>query len=364
MNRKFLILFPILLLCCSVAFGQDVKLKILSQPKPDMPQNYGTLDLQGSVILRIQFLDFGEIGEITPVKSLGGGLTERAVVAARKIKFEPEIMAGKPVTVTRQIEYYYSWNGGWSFPGDSAALAPPPPGEKGTADAIVAKAIRTLGGPAYMQVRSQVGRGMFSMIKDGSTISFQTFVDVLVFPDKERSDFKLKGVKTVQVNSGSTGWVYDGDQDLIKVQNEGQIASFRQAIRTSLDNLLRGNWKGEAELTYVGKRPATLGKRNDVLRLTYKDGFVVEFEFATDDGLPQKAVYKALNSDGEEAKEEDRYAQFNEISGVKAPFIVDRFTDGSHSSRINYESIEFNKPIPESIFAKPTNVKDAKKSWN
>ena len=33
-------------------------------------------------------------------------------------------------------------------------------------------------------------------------------------------------------------------------------------------------------MTYVGNRPATLGKRNDVVRLTYKDGLVVEFEFA------------------------------------------------------------------------------------
>ena len=125
--------------------------------------------------------------------------------------------------------------------------------------------------------------------------------------------------------------------------------------------MLRGHWKNEAELTYIGKRPATLGKRNEVVKLTYKDGFVVEFEFAAEDGLPQKAIFKRTDADGEEIKEEDRFAQFLEVCQIKTPFIVDRYTNGKHSSRINYESVDFNKTIPDSIFAKPVNPKDAKK---
>ena len=240
-----------------------------------------------------------------------------------------------------------------------ANIANFPKSEK--AESVVALAVKNLGGDRYLEIATQVGRGKFSVIKDGAVVSFQTFLDVIVFPDKERTEFKGSGSRTTQVNSGDTGWVYDGDQELIKIQNEKQIANFKQGIRTSLDNLLRGKWKGEAELTYIGKRPATLGKRNEVVKLTYKDGFAVEFEFAADDGLPQKAMYKIINADGEEVKEEDRYAQFVETGGVKSPFIVDRFSNGKHSSRINYETIEFNKSIPDSIFAKPANSKDAKK---
>lgn len=229
------------------------------------------------------------------------------------------------------------------------------------AEDIVAKAVALLGGNRYLNIRTQVGKGKFSVIREGTVISFQSFVDVIVYPDNERTDFKGNGSKTVQVNTGDSGWVYDGDQELIKDQNESQIANFRQSIRTSLDSLLRGEWKGNAELTYVGRRAATLGKRNDVVKLTYNDGFAVEFEFAVDDALPQKAIYKRTNADAEEITEEDRYAQFIEIKGIRSPFIVDRFTNGKPSSRINYESIEFNKSIPESIFAKPSNPKDARK---
>jgi hypothetical protein len=229
------------------------------------------------------------------------------------------------------------------------------------AEAVLVKAVQNLGGDKYLNVKTQIGRGKFSVIKDSTVVSFQTFLDVIVFPDKERTEFKGGGTRSVQTNTGQTGWVFDGDQELVKVQDEKQIANFKQSIRTSLDYLLRGSWRKEGELSYVGKRPATLGKRNEVVKLTYTDGLVVEFEFAADDGLPQKAIYKRTNADNEEIKEEDRYAQFIDVNGIKSPYIIDRFTNGTPSSRINYESIEFNKTVSDSIFAKPENAKQLKK---
>jgi hypothetical protein len=238
------------------------------------------------------------------------------------------------------------------------AAAQAQPDEK--AAAIVAKAIQVVGGDRYLHVTSQIGRGRFSTIRDNSVASIQSFTDVIVFPDKERTEFKSGPSKTIQTNSGKTGWFFDGDTLAIKDQNAGQLANFTQGLKTSLDNLLRGYWKGQGTLSYVGRRPATLGKRNDVIRLTYSDGFVIEFEFA-DDGTPAKSVYKHTSTDGNEVTEEDRYAQFIEIDGVKTPFIIDRYTNGAQSSRINYDTVEFNKAIPDSVFAKPANPKDLKK---
>lgn len=232
--------------------------------------------------------------------------------------------------------------------------------ERPSAESIVKRAVDAMGGERYLQVKNQIGRGRYSIIRDGGVASFQSFLDVIVFPDKERTEFKHLGVKTIQTNSGRTGWVFDSDAESLKDQNEAQVENFQRGIRVSLDNLLRGYWRGEAELTYVGRRPATLGKRNDVIKLTYKDGFVIEFEFA-DDGTPAKAIYKRRALDDSEVTEEDRYAQFIDVGGVKSPFIIDRFTNGKQNSRINYESIEFNKAIPDSIFSKPSNLKELKK---
>ncbi len=229
------------------------------------------------------------------------------------------------------------------------------------AEAVIKRAVAKLGGEKYLTAKSQIGRGKFSLLRDGQIISFQTFLDVIAFPDKERTEFKSGGSKTVQTNFAQSGWVFDGDALTIKDQTKEQISNFKRGIRTSLDHLLRGGWRKEgAKLEYVGKRQASLGKRNDVVRLDFDDGFKVEFEFA-DDGLPMKSVYKRLNADNEEVSEEDRYAQFIDVGGIKTPFIIDHFSNKAHTSRINYESIEFNKSVPDSIFAKPTSAKDLKK---
>ena len=241
----------------------------------------------------------------------------------------------------------------------SGQSASPPDGQ--TADAVIEKAVQQLGGDRYRNVTTQVGYGKFSLMKGGVNVLFQSFIDVIVFPDKERTEFKGMGVKSVQTNTGNTGWVFDGDQELIKVQTEKQVANFKRGLRTSLDNLLRGYWKGDAELSYVGRRPGTLGKRNDVVKLAYKDGFTVEFEFTADEGTPVKALYKTKNADGEEIKEEDRYGLFIETSGIKAPYVIDRFTNGVHASRINFETVEYNRTVPDSIFAKPPDIKALRK---
>ncbi len=251
-----------------------------------------------------------------------------------------------------------------------SANAQPTAETSAEAEAIVKRTIAALGGDKYLSVTSQIGKGKFSVVREGVVVSFQSFVDVIVFPDKERTDFKGSGSKSVQTNVGDTGWVFDGDKESVIEQSEEQVANFKRGMRASLDTLLRGHWRGEATLSYAGKRPATLGKRNDVVKLTYTDGLVVEFEIGADDSIPAKAIQRRKNAESVETVEgkepveiieEDRYAQFVDIDGIKSPFIIDRFTGGVQTSRINYQTIEYNKRISDSIFAKPANAKDAKK---
>ncbi|CAN5594513.1 hypothetical protein BH20ACI4_BH20ACI4_25800 [soil metagenome] len=229
------------------------------------------------------------------------------------------------------------------------------------AETIVKKAVENLGGEKYLNVKTQVGKGKFSILRDKAVISFQSFIDVIVYPDKERTEFRGGGTRSVQTNFADAGWIYDDELEAVKDQSEEQISNFKRTIRSSLDNLLRGGWRTEgAEIKYAGRRQAGIGRSNHVVKLTYKDGFEVEFEFS-DDGTPMKSIYKRENSEGEAVAEEDRYAQFVDVQGIKAPFIIDHFTGGVQTSRINYETVEFNKKVSDSIFEKPSNPKSLKK---
>jgi hypothetical protein len=137
-------------------------------------------------------------------------------------------------------------------------------------------------------------------------------------------------------------------------------------MRTSVENLLRGWWRKEnAILSYVGRREAGVGRRNEAVRLTYPNGFWIEYEFAAKEGLPAKVIYKATRKkpdtdEGEEVTEEDRLAKPITIGQITAPWVIDHFMNGVQTSRVAYESVEYNTPLAEALFAKPTNIKSLK----
>lgn len=356
---KFLFLMFSTLLFCGLAAAQDSKpLSFLEQLQPELPKNYGTLDAQAMINVKVEFLANGQIGEVSLIRSFIPLLDGRALEAAKKIKFKPEIKDGNPVTVFKVVQYYYSWKSGWKTSSQEISKA----AQDEKAEAILKRAVENVGGAKYLQATTQIGRGRYSIIRDGAIVSYQTFVDVIVFPDRERTEFKSGGAKTVQVNAGDANWIFDGDAQTVNPQNKDQIAGYKRSIRTSLNNLLRGTWRKEAgaKLQSAGRRQAGLGKKNDVIKLVFEDGFAVEFEFS-DDGLPVKAIYKRKNSDGEDITMEDRYAQFVEVQGIKTPFIIDYFENNQQSSRANYETVEYNRAVPDSIFAQPKNAKELKK---
>jgi hypothetical protein len=231
---------------------------------------------------------------------------------------------------------------------------------------IIKRAIEVLGGNNYLKVRTVTGRGYYTQYKDGMSQLPAKFVDYLIYPDKERTEFAGGGTHVIQVNAGDGGWIFDGASKNLKDQKPEQIEDFKFGLRTSLENLLRGSWpKDGAKLSYVGRREAGLAKRNETIRLTYPSGFWIEYEFGAKDGLPAKIIYlrKRKNFDSgeiEEATEEDRLAKPITIDGITAPWVIDHFIAGKQSSRITYESIEYNRPISDSLFTKPATIKGLK----
>ncbi len=229
------------------------------------------------------------------------------------------------------------------------------------AEKIVRRAIEAHGGQNFLAVRALIGRGYVTSYKDGVSGLPVAFIDYFVFPDRERTEFRGAGNRVIQANAGREGWIYDGANKSIRDMKPEQVEDFRVALRTSLDNLLRGWWRQEgAKVSYLGRREAGIGRRNEAVRLTYPDAFTVDYEFGARDGLAVKTIYKRTNKDGEEIAEEDRYGRHLTVAGVTVPFIIDHYRAGAQSSRIGFDSLEFNPAIPDSLFTKPANAKAVK----
>lgn len=233
------------------------------------------------------------------------------------------------------------------------------------AESIIRRAVEAMGGGAYLNVRTVVGRGNYTPYANGVPGDIVAFLDYIAFPDRERTEFRSRGVRSIQTNvgagAGAAGWIYDGMAKSLHDMKPEQIEDFRFAMRTSVDNLLRGWWRKEgAKLSYAGRREAGLARRNEAVRLTYPDGFAVDYEFGARDFLPAKVSYKRKNKEGEEQPEEDRFPRHMTFAGVTVPFVIDHYRANVQTSRINLDTVEFNQPAPDALFAKPASVKAVK----
>jgi len=231
---------------------------------------------------------------------------------------------------------------------------------------IIDRAVEVLGGQKYLNVETVIGKGFYSSFKDGISQDPARFLDYIAYPDRERTEFAGAGIRTIQTNVGDTGWLFDGAVKKISDQTPAQVEEFKRGLHTGLEYLLRGWWKKEGgTITYVGRREAGLAKRNETIRLTYPNGFWIEYEFGAADGFPSKIIYKRMRKDPDtgdevEVTEEDHLFKFITIDGVTAPWVIDHFINGKQSSRINYESVQYNERFPENLFVKPDNIKSIK----
>ena len=90
--------------------GREVttKARILKKPAPQYTGPARQAGIHGTVVMLAIFTDAGEVKNILVLQSLPYGLTGKAVEVARKIKFEPAIKDGLPVSMYFQLEYNFN----------------------------------------------------------------------------------------------------------------------------------------------------------------------------------------------------------------------------------------------------------------
>jgi TonB family protein len=84
------------------------KARILSRPEPQYTEDARKNQVSGTVVLRAVFSSSGQVTNIRTVSGLPHGLTERAMAAARQIRFAPATKDGRAVSQYIQIEYNFN----------------------------------------------------------------------------------------------------------------------------------------------------------------------------------------------------------------------------------------------------------------
>ena len=86
----------------------DTKVRLLSKPEPDYTDEAKQKGVRGVVVLKAVFSASGKVTNIRVVQGLSDGLTERAIAAAKQIKFIPASKEGKFVSMWMQLEYNFN----------------------------------------------------------------------------------------------------------------------------------------------------------------------------------------------------------------------------------------------------------------
>jgi len=86
----------------------DQRARVLSKPEPQYTEEARRNQITGTVVLRVIFSSFGEVTNIRAIQVLPFGLTEKAISAARQIRFAPAMRDGRPVSVYMQLEYNFN----------------------------------------------------------------------------------------------------------------------------------------------------------------------------------------------------------------------------------------------------------------
>ena len=86
----------------------EQRARVLFKPEPTYTEDARRNQVTGTVMLRVVFASNGDVVQIRAVHTLPYGLTERAIAAARQIKFVPAVKGGHPVSVFMQLEYNFN----------------------------------------------------------------------------------------------------------------------------------------------------------------------------------------------------------------------------------------------------------------
>jgi len=86
----------------------DTKARLVKKPEPSYTEKARGAQITGTVVLKCVFAADGTVKNIHVVSGLPYGLTEKAIAAARKIKFIPATKDGKNVSMWMQLEYNFN----------------------------------------------------------------------------------------------------------------------------------------------------------------------------------------------------------------------------------------------------------------
>ena len=222
----------------------------------------------------------------------------------------------------------------------------------------IEKSIEAMGGAKFRQVREMQSRGHYYIFKAGQVVGTSKYTDQTRLPDKSRfqlGEGKNKDLTVFDLAAGK-GWHMEGKKD-IKEATPEEMQQFRQAVRHSIDNLLRDRLREPGmSLFYYGREDVSGRDDVEAVEMIDADNDSVLLYFDLKTHLPTRMEYVEADARGNRRKQATEFYVWHSIAGVMTPFRLDNFVEGQMASQLFLDDIVYN-PSPglsDSLFIKPS----------
>jgi outer membrane lipoprotein-sorting protein len=220
-----------------------------------------------------------------------------------------------------------------------------------TADEIIEKNFKAKGGLNKLKsIKTIRLTGKFSMPPMG--IEEAPITIIAKRPNLIRMDIEVMGMVVVRAFDGKTAWQTMPTQMGDLVTEEMPENDAKEMKRDSdFDGHLIDYRKKGHKVELIGKED-TDGIKVYNLKVTLKDGYVVNYYFNTENYLEQKSRAKT-SFQGQDMDGETFYGDYREVAGILFAHLVEMKLDGQTSQQVIFEKVELNVDVKDDYFKMP-----------
>ena len=234
---------------------------------------------------------------------------------------------------------------------------------------VLNQLISAMGGDAYLQTRETDCTGRLAQFEHNGDLSgYTNFRDYWHLPDKNRTEYEVKGAKggllgvligsipfkggtIIEMYNGDDGWTMD--RGGVSEQSAVNISDFKEQTKRDIDNVLRFRLKEEGMLFRYGGMDLVDMKPVEWVELVDREDRTFRYAVLQNSHLLARSIVITRDETTRERTEEvTSYGNYHMQGQVMAPLQVERKRDGRRQFQAFFDACSFDQHFPPDFFTK------------
>ena len=246
---------------------------------------------------------------------------------------------------------------------------------------VLNQLISAMGGQAYLQTRETDCTGRLAQFEHNGDLSgYTNFRDYWHLPDKNRTEYEVKGAKggllgvligsipfkggtIIEMYNGDDGWTMD--RGGVSEQSAVNISDFKEQTKRDIDNVLRFRLKEEGMLFRYGGMDLVDMKPVEWVELVDREDRTFRYAVLQNSHLLARSIVITRDETTRERTEEvTSYGNYHMQGQVMAPLQVERKRDGRRQFQAFFDACSFDQHFPPDFFTKASLEKKYAESFS